>query len=206
MTGLSRAQTTRLIAMYLRGEEVKPKPYRRQALQRSATRGRTSSLLAGLDEAHETLSGPATQKLLQRACYDFGETQIRAVGGDLGGTLVPAASRAARIASGGSNIRRPDRRRWRSGSARRPEPQGRPGYLRVDTVHQGDLDGVKGVYHINAVDEVTQWQVVGGGSADQRGLSAYRCWRRCWSSFPSAFGVFIPTTAASSSTTRWPNC
>jgi len=28
-------------------------------------------------------------------------------------------------------------------------------------VHQGDLDGAKGVYHINAVDEVTQWQVVG---------------------------------------------
>jgi hypothetical protein len=47
------------------------------------------------------------------------------------------------------------------GERRRPDPQGRPGYLRVDTVHQGDLDGVKGVYHINAVDEVTQWQVVG---------------------------------------------
>jgi transposase InsO family protein len=44
---------------------------------------------------------------------------------------------------------------------RRPEPQGRPGYLRVDTVHQGDWEGAKGVYHINAVDAVTQWQVVG---------------------------------------------
>jgi transposase InsO family protein len=31
-------------------------------------------------------------------------------------------------------------------------------------VHQGDLDGVKGVYHINAVDEVTQWQVVGAAA------------------------------------------
>jgi transposase InsO family protein len=47
------------------------------------------------------------------------------------------------------------------GERRRPEPNGRPGYLRVDTVHQGDLDGSKGVYHINAVDEVTQWEVVG---------------------------------------------
>src|ERR1039457_3156178 len=47
------------------------------------------------------------------------------------------------------------------GERRRPEPGGRPGYLRVDTVHQGDLDGVKGVYHINAVDEVTQWEVLG---------------------------------------------
>ena len=50
------------------------------------------------------------------------------------------------------------------GERRRPEPGGRPGYLRVDTVHQGDLDGVKGVYHINAVDTVTQWQVVGCAS------------------------------------------
>ncbi len=47
------------------------------------------------------------------------------------------------------------------GERRRPTPQGRPGYLRIDTVHQGDRDGVKGVYHINAVDEVTQWQIVG---------------------------------------------
>ena len=43
---------------------------------------------------------------------------------------------------------------------RRPNPQGRPGYLRLDAVHQGDQNGAKGVFHINAVDEVTQWQIV----------------------------------------------
>jgi len=43
----------------------------------------------------------------------------------------------------------------------KPEPGGKPGYLRVDTVHQGDRDGEKGVYHINTVDEVVQWEVVG---------------------------------------------
>ena len=43
----------------------------------------------------------------------------------------------------------------------RPDPGGQPGYLRVDTVHQGDRDGVKGVYLINVVDEVTQWEYVG---------------------------------------------
>jgi transposase InsO family protein len=46
------------------------------------------------------------------------------------------------------------------GERRRPDPQGQPGYLRVDTVHQGDPPGGKGVYHIDAVDEVTQWQIV----------------------------------------------
>src|SRR5690606_33640470 len=46
------------------------------------------------------------------------------------------------------------------GERKRPDPQGQPGFLRVDTVHQGDREGIKGVYHINLVDEVTQWQVV----------------------------------------------
>jgi transposase InsO family protein len=47
------------------------------------------------------------------------------------------------------------------GERRKPEARNRPGFLRVDTVHQGDWEGAKGVYHINAVDTVTQWQVVG---------------------------------------------
>ena len=42
----------------------------------------------------------------------------------------------------------------------KPRPEGRPGYIRVDTVHQGDWDGTKGVYHVNAVDEVTQFEGV----------------------------------------------
>ncbi len=46
------------------------------------------------------------------------------------------------------------------GKRGKPNPKGKPGHLRVDTVHQGDLDGVKGVYHINMVDEVTQWRIV----------------------------------------------
>ena len=42
----------------------------------------------------------------------------------------------------------------------KPQPYGKPGYLRVDSVHQGDLEKEKGVYHINLVDEVTQGEVV----------------------------------------------
>src|SRR5580704_16372182 len=72
MTGLSRAQITRLVTQYLGGEEVKPKPYRRYRFPSRYTR-EDIELLAAVDEAHGTLSGPATQKLLQRASYDFGE-------------------------------------------------------------------------------------------------------------------------------------
>jgi transposase InsO family protein len=46
------------------------------------------------------------------------------------------------------------------GVRKAPAPEGRPGFIRIDSVHQGDHDGVKGLYHINAVDCVTQWQVV----------------------------------------------
>jgi hypothetical protein len=46
------------------------------------------------------------------------------------------------------------------GERRKPRPNGIPGYLRIDTVHQGDYDGEKGVYHINAIDEVTQFETV----------------------------------------------
>ena len=45
------------------------------------------------------------------------------------------------------------------GERRKPQPYGKPGFLRVDSVHQGDLDKQKGVYHITLVDEVVQWQI-----------------------------------------------
>jgi len=47
------------------------------------------------------------------------------------------------------------------GERRKPQPCGKPGFIRVDSVHQGDLDREKGVYHINLVDEITQWELVG---------------------------------------------
>jgi hypothetical protein len=74
MTGLSRAQITRLVTQYQEGEEVKPKPYRRRFPQRYTRED--IELLAGVDEAHEVLSGPATQKILQRAYYDFQELPL----------------------------------------------------------------------------------------------------------------------------------
>jgi hypothetical protein len=42
----------------------------------------------------------------------------------------------------------------------KPCPNGQPGHIRIDTVHQGDIDVHKGVYHINAADEVVQWEIV----------------------------------------------
>ena len=158
-TGLSRAQVTRLIRLYLGGEPVQPKRYRRRRFPTCYTPA-DIELLASLDEAHETLSGPATVRLLQRACYDFGEEGY----GRLAQLSVAHLYRLRRTRA--YRQRRIDYQPTRPtavaiGERRAPQPEGRPGYLRVDTVHQGDLDGIKGVYHINAVDEVTQWEVLG---------------------------------------------
>lgn len=159
MTGLSRAQTTRLIGQYLGGKTVRPKTYRRHRFSTRYQR-KDVELLAAVDAAHETLSGPATQKILQREFHDYGDSRY----GRLAELSVAHLYRLRQ--SRAYRRQRMDYQPTRPtavsiGERRAPRPEGRPGYLRVDTVHQGDRDGVKGVYHINAVDEVTQWQVVG---------------------------------------------
>jgi hypothetical protein len=158
MTGLSRAQTTRLITIYLRGEEVRPQPYRRRRF-RQIYRREDIALLASMDEAHQTLSGPATKKLLHRACYHFNDGRYRRLAeisvGQLCRLRKSRANRERRIQY---QATRPTP--VSIGERRKAEPRGRPGYIRIDTVHRGDQDGVKGVSHINAVDEVTQWEVV----------------------------------------------
>lgn len=159
MTGLSRAQTTRLITVYRKGEPVKPKEYRRHRFPQRYRR-EDVDLLATVDAAHERLSGPATQKLLYRAYHEFGDVRYERLASLSVAQLYRL--RQSRRYREQQMVYQPTRPTKVSiGERRRPEPHGKPGYLRVDTVHQGDLEGSKGVYHINAVDEVTQWQVVG---------------------------------------------
>jgi transposase InsO family protein len=159
MTGLSRAQTARLIGSYQRGEAVQRRRYRRHRFPCRYTSS-DIELLAQVDEAHETLSGPATQKILQREFHEFHDARYQRLAGlSVAQLYRHRRSRTYRQRRIAYQVTRPTQ--VAIGERRKPDPQGRPGYLRVDTVHQGDLDGVKGLYHINAVDEVTQWQVVG---------------------------------------------
>ena len=163
MTGLSRAQGTRLIGRYMEHSEVKACSRRQHRFPSRFTQA-DLELLAKVDEAHETMSGPATRKILEREWKVYERPEYERL----------ATVSVAHI----YNLRK--RRRYREcrmsytktravqvsiGERRKPQPEGQPGYLRVDTVHQGDRDGTKGVYHINAVDEVTQWQVVGSVAA-----------------------------------------
>ncbi len=158
MTGLSRAQVTRLVSQHVETGEVKATPQWRRRFSTQYTRS-DIELLALVDEAHETLSGPATLKILHREYHDFADLRYERLSSisvaHIYNLRKDRAYRDRRI-----HIDRTRPTKVSIGERRRPEPNGKPGYIRIDTVHQGDLDGVKGVYHINAVDEVTQWQIV----------------------------------------------
>jgi transposase InsO family protein len=159
VAGLSMAQITRLIRMHAQSGKVEAKIYRRQRFANKYTPA-DIVLLAQVDRAHERLSGPATLRILQREYTEFGERKFTRLAGISVAHLYNLRNRAAyrKVAA----VFEPTRPSPVSiGERRRPDPRGEPGYLRVDTVHQGDWNGEKGVYHINAVDTVTQWQVIG---------------------------------------------
>jgi transposase InsO family protein len=162
MTGLSRAQVTRLIGRYRESGALQPVAYRRHRFPQRYTRA-DIELLATVDEAHENLSGPATRRILEREYRIYGKREFERL--------------ASISVSHLYNLRQQARYRERRlhyvktrptavsiGERRPPDPQGQPGYLRVDTVHQGDPPGAKGVFHIDAVDQVTQWQIVGAAA------------------------------------------
>jgi len=159
VSGYSRQQLTRLVK---RGAERRQLVKRYKGSRTSFSRVYTGAdvlLLAHTDTLHGTLSGLATKKLMERAYSTFGDARY----------LRLASISVAHL----YNLRqRPSyqhrRQVWTKtrpatvpiGERRAPAPNNRPGYLRVDSVHQGDQDGIKGVYHINAVDCVTQYEGV----------------------------------------------
>ena len=159
ISGLSVAQISRLIARWRDCGVIQQRVSRRHRFPTRYTPG-DIQLLAKVDGAHEGLSAPAVRRILQR------EFEVHGLG--------PYERLAAISASHIYNLRRSRTYREQRvhhtktrasavniGERRQPEPRGQPGHLRVDTVHQGDTPKGKGLYHINAVDTVTQWQIVG---------------------------------------------
>ena len=105
------------------------------------------------------MSGPATRKILEREFGEYGKSEYERLASISVAHLYRLRkSKSYRTRQASFTKTKPTT--VAIGTRRCPQPEGLPGYLRVDAVHQGDRNGVKGVYHINAVDEVTQWQVV----------------------------------------------
>ena len=159
MTGLSRQQVTRHVQRFRETGTVRLRYRSPSKGFRKVFDSRDVSLLAETDERHGTLSGPATKKLLERAFELYGDSRYERLSRISVSHLYNLREKREYLSK---------RRHWTKtrsthapiGERRPPRPEGAPGYLRIDSVHQGDQDGQKGVYHINAVDCVTQFQVV----------------------------------------------
>jgi hypothetical protein len=161
-SGYSRAQMTRLVARW-QGNRLAAVPLKmryRPPAQPFARKYTAAdiALLVEMDKAHEDVCGPAIAHLLQRAYRTYGD---------------PRYERLARLSvshlynlrkSNGYQALRTVFAKTRPvcnaiGLRKAPAPEGRAGFVRIDSVHQGDQDGMKGVYHITCVDAVSQWQV-----------------------------------------------
>jgi hypothetical protein len=157
MTGLGRAQVTRLIALQRRTGRVKATAYQRTKFASRYTRADVE-LLAYVDKAHGNISGPATRHILQREYSEYGQAvYVRLSSISVAHLYRLRNSSAYRKRNTSYQPTRPTS--IPIGERRKPQPRGEPGFLRIDTVHQGDHQGRKGLYHINAVDEVTQWEI-----------------------------------------------
>jgi transposase InsO family protein len=162
MTGLSRAQVTRLIAGYRKTGRVKATVYQRTRFASRYTAADVG-LLAYVDKAHGNLSGPATRRILEREYGQYHQAAYQRLAAISVAHLYRLRNSAAyRKRNTTYQPTRPTP--IAIGERRKPQPHGLPGYLRIDTVHQGDQDGRKGLYHINAVDQVTQWEIVAATS------------------------------------------
>ena len=139
ISGRSLAQITRLIRRRYTHDDI--------------------ALLATVDAAHEGLSGPALRRILWREHHVYGQAASNDC--SLSASHIYNLRRTAVYREHHVHHTRTRSRAVAIGERRRPNPCGRPGYLRVDTVHQGDTTMRPGLYHVNAVDTVTQWQVVG---------------------------------------------
>lgn len=152
------AQVTRLIRQYKHSGTITRQQSSRHVFVTKYTHEDILAL-AEIDNAHDRLSGAATLRLCVRAYVLFGDARYERLSGI-------SVAHIYNLRSGQTyHLRATTFTHTQAvtvaiGERRKPQPDGRPGSIRVDTVHQGDLDKEKGVYHINLVDEVTQWEVV----------------------------------------------
>lgn len=163
MTGYSDAQLTRLVKKKKQTRVIRTVHTTRHTFKKVYGPADVA-LLIKTDTAHARLSGPATKKILEREYIIYGKQEYKQLSHISSSHIYNLrATRQYRSRLGSFTKTKPTA--TPIGVRRKPDNYGMPGYIRVDTVHQGDYDNgreyKKGVYHINMVDEVLQWEIAG---------------------------------------------
>ena len=158
VTGYSPAQVKRLIKQHRETGHLRWRPARGNGFKR---RYRSADIrcLAQTDKLHGSPSGAVIKKLCERAYQLFGDPAYQRLSG-MSVAHIYRLRQTPAYQRHDLHHRKTQPVRVSIGERKKPFPNDRPGYIRIDTVHQGDLDKEKGVYHINAVDEVTQFEVI----------------------------------------------
>jgi len=161
-SGYSRAQVTRLVAQWHDNRLARvPLVKRYRSPAAPFARKYTTldiELLVEMDKAAEDVCGPAIIHLLKRAFHEYGDVRYERLSklssSHLYNLRKSTGYQALRVSFSKTNPVCNS-----IGIRKAPKPNGRAGFVRIDSVHQGDEDGIKGVYHITCVDSISQWQI-----------------------------------------------
>lgn len=159
MTGYSRAQVTRLITQQRQTGYVKrrkPKGHRFGQKYTDAD----IRLLATTDALHDFPNGNALKHIIVRQATIYGQAEYEHLS-QISPSHIYHLRQSVTYKRLNTHYTKTKPTVSNIGERRKPEPNGKPGYIRVDTVHQGDQDKEKGIYHINMVDAVTQFEFLG---------------------------------------------
>lgn len=159
ITGLSRAQITRLIAKQRKTGTVTVEACNRHIFPKVYS-DKDIWLLAHTDELHDFPNGVTVKKILERMVKEYDDAAYKTIANISVGHIYNLR-KSVHYQRLTKKYEKTKPKVVNIGERRKPKPNGIPGYLRVDTVHQGDMEKQKGMYHINIVDEVTQWEYVG---------------------------------------------
>lgn len=160
ITGYSRQQLTRLIAKHKATGSLVFEP---TMGKHGFTKRYTDSdcrLLAELDKLHATPNGLRVKKLCERAYHVYNNQAYKRLAKISVSHIYNLRQQRAYRCARGHYTKTQGKKGVNIGIRKKPRPDNKPGFLRIDTVHQGDFEGEKGVYHINAIDEVTQFEII----------------------------------------------
>jgi len=159
MTGYSSAQVDRLITQFKTNAQIKVVEYQRHRFDRTYT-STDIALLAAADLALRRLAGPATAKIFQREYAVFGKKEYERLS-DISSSHIYNLRQEHLYRDKTKLFQKTKARSVPIGERRKPDPNGKPGYIRVDCVHQGDsVNGDKGLYTVNLICELTQWEIM----------------------------------------------
>jgi transposase InsO family protein len=158
MTGYSETQIDRLIRRKKKCGRVTQKKRTQPTFDRIYT-SEDVALLCEVDNAEGRRTGGALKKTLVDMFNLYGDKKFERLA-KISISHIYNLRGTRQYGSKSLTYTKTPTTRVDIGIRKKPAPEGRPGFLRVDSVHQGDRDTEKGVYHINLVDEVSQSEIV----------------------------------------------